>query len=234
MRRSYDGTDRADRLAKAGASVLLVLAVVALTAAWQLHQRTVQHLAAVRGDNPADLQLVPLPSFTPDASESTPTRDLSIIPTHLYVGAIHVDTSVDAKPTHRTVDPFLHRTVESFGVPDDMYTTTWWSSGPAPGSPAMAVILGHTQVGGYGVFNKLATLPVGARVTVTGDGQALHFAVAQVRTGISKTDPYALRDALAEHPSDAALALITCSGTFDPRYDQSTENTVAFARLLGQ
>jgi hypothetical protein len=34
------------------------------------------------------------------------------------------------------------------------------------------------------------------------------------------------------HPPAAALALITCSGTFDTDYDQSTENTVAFARLL--
>ena len=231
MRYSSDGTDRTDRLARGAAAVLLVLAAVSLTAAWQLHERTQQHLAAVRGDNPADVILVPSavpePILTPGA-----TPDRALTPTHVYVPAIHVDTSVVAKPTQRTKDPFLARTVASFGVPDDMYTTTWWSSGPQPGSAAMAVILGHTQVGGYGVFNKLGSLPDGAHVSVTGDGRTLEFAVIGVHTGISKTDPYALRDALAAHPAGAALALITCSGTFDTNYDQSTENTVAFARLL--
>lgn len=229
MRRSYDGTERGDRLARGVASVLLILATVCLTAAWQLHQRTQQHLAAVRGDNPADEILVPID--TPTAS-AVRTPDRSMIPTHLYVPAIHVDTTVAAKPTQHTKDPFLQRTVASFGVPSDMYTTTWWSSGPKPGSGAMAVILGHTQVGGYGVFNKLGSLHRGAKVLLTGSGQPLHFAVVQVRTGISKTDPYALRKALAAHPADAALALITCSGTFDTDYDQSTQNTVVFASLL--
>ena len=231
MRYSYDGTDRADRLARGAASVLLVLAVVSLTAAWQLHRRTQQHLAAVRGDNPADVVLVPPAPAAPSVAP-TAAPDRSSTPTHVYVPAIQVDTSVIAKPTQRTRDPFLHRTMASFGVPHDMYTTTWWSSGPRPGSGAMAVILGHTQVGGYGVFNKLGALPDGARVTITGSGNPLQFQVIAVHTGISKTDPYALRNALTAHPAGAALALITCSGTFDRNYDQSTENTVAFAKLL--
>ena len=231
MRYYSDGTERRDRLARSAAAVLLVLAAVSLTAAWQLHQRTEQHLAAVRGDNAADQILVPTDSPAPIVAP-TVAPDLSLTPTHLYVPAIRVDTSVVAKPTQRTKDPFLDRTVASFGVPNDMYTTTWWSSGPKPGSGSMAVLLGHTQVGGYGVFNKLGALPAGARVSVTGGTQVLHFEVVRVRTGISKTDPYALRHALEAHPADAALALITCSGTFDRSYDQSTENTVAFAKLL--
>jgi LPXTG-site transpeptidase (sortase) family protein len=230
VRYSYDGTDRADRLARGAASLLLILAAVSLTAAWQLHARTQAHVAAVRGDNPADQILVPVAS-TPTDTSSSQAPDLSLTPTHLYVQALSVDTIVGAKPTQRTKDPFLARTVASFGVPDDMYTTTWWSSGPKPGSGAMAVILGHTQIGGYGVFNRLGSLHDGARVTVTGQGKVLHFDVVSVRTGISKTDPYALRKALERHPADAALALITCSGTFDTNYDQSTENTVAFATL---
>jgi sortase (surface protein transpeptidase) len=95
----------------------------------------------------------------------------------------------------------------------------------------MAVVLGHTQINGYGVFNHLSRLRPGAAVTVTGAQRALRFTVVAVRSGISKTDPYALRTALSRHPADAALALITCSGTFDTSYDQSTQNTVVFARL---
>jgi LPXTG-site transpeptidase (sortase) family protein len=227
-----DGTERPDRLARAAAAVLLVLAAVSVTAAWQLHQRAQQHLAAVRGDNPADQVLVPPSVAAGPSAGPASAPDLSLTPTHLYVPSVHVDTSVTAKPTQRTKDPFIDRTVASFGVPDDMYTTTWWSSGPKPGSGAMAVILGHTQVGGYGVFNKLGSLRDGAQISVTGGARVLHFEVVGVRTGISKTDPYALRNALEAHPEHAALALITCSGTFDRNYDQSTENTVAFAKLL--
>ena len=40
VRYSSDGTDRTDRLARGAAAVLLVLAAVSLTAAWQLHERT--------------------------------------------------------------------------------------------------------------------------------------------------------------------------------------------------
>ena len=126
----------------------------------------------------------------------------------------------------------MKRTVDSFGVPPDMYSTTWWSSGPQPGSGRLAVILGHTQIGGYGVFNKLGSLRAGDTVQVSGRDGALRFRVTTVRTGISKTDPYALRNALERHPDDSALALITCSGTFDTEYDQSTENTVVFATLI--
>src|SRR5690242_18484454 len=104
MRYSYDGTDRADRLARGAASVLLVLAVVSLTAAWQLHQRTQEHLAAVRGDNPADVVLVPSAPAAPSVGSST-APDRSSTPTHLYVPAIQVDTAVVAKPTQRTRDP---------------------------------------------------------------------------------------------------------------------------------
>jgi LPXTG-site transpeptidase (sortase) family protein len=113
-----------------------------------------------------------------------------------------------------------------------MYTTTWWSSGPRPGGHGMAVILGHTQIGGYGVFNNLAKLKVRDTIGVIRGNTTLRFVVEAVHTGISKKDPTALQSVLSEHPADARLALLTCSGHFNQSYRESAENTVVFARLV--
>jgi LPXTG-site transpeptidase (sortase) family protein len=155
-----------------------------------------------------------------------------IVPNHLFVPAIDVNTKVTPKPTEMDNDPFLNKVVPSFGVPDDMYTTTWWSSGPQPGSRGMAVVLGHTQIGGYGVFNDLAKLKRGDSIGVARGNTILKFQVMSVHTGISKKDPTALQTLLANHPSQARLALLTCSGYFNQSYRESAENTVVFARLV--
>ena len=73
---------------------------------------------------------------------------------------------------------------------------------------------------------RLAELPtevVGTRAPVS---------VMAVRTGISKHDPTALQTTLENHPAQARLALLTCSGDFNQGYRESDENTVVFARLV--
>jgi hypothetical protein len=166
------------------------------------------------------------------AHPKPPTLVHPIVPTHLFVPNIGVNTTVAAKPTELANDPFLNKTVPSFGVPDDMYTTTWWSSGPQPGSRSMAVVLGHTQIGGYGVFNKLAQLKPTQVIGLTRGTTILRFEVLAVHTGISKKDPTALQTTLAHHPTAARLALLTCSGNFNQGYRESAENTVVFAKLV--
>jgi sortase (surface protein transpeptidase) len=148
------------------------------------------------------------------------------------VPSIGVNTSVAPKPTEMAHDPFINKTVPSFGVPDDLYTTTWWSSGPKPGSLGMAVVLGHTQIGGYGVFNNLAKLKPSQVIGLTRGNTTLRFQVLAVHTGISKKDPTALQTTLAHHPAAARLALLTCSGNFNQGYRESAENTVVFAKLV--
>lgn len=132
-------------------------------------------------------------------------------------------------------DAFLGgKLVPSFTTPPDtaqgMMTTTWWSSGPKPGAPGTAVILGHTQIGGYGVFNHLGQLRAGQVVGVSGHGVTLKFEVILTRSGIKKTDATALRGTLEHPPAGARLALITCSGHFNGH--ESVENTVVFAKLV--
>lgn len=245
MRRSSTGTDR---VARSLALLLALVAIVSVTTAWLVNHHSEQQRAAVSDQLPPALitsaPAAPGPTSSPHPPASTahPTKPAKpvtpkpivkpIVPKHLYVPAIGVNTTISPKPTEQTNDPFIGKVVPSFGVPDDMYTTTWWSSGPRPGSTGLAVILGHTQIGGYGVFNNLAHLKAGEAVGVTRGATTLRFEVMSVRTGISKTDPTALQTVLTRHPAQARLALLTCSGDFNGGFRESAENTVVFARLL--
>ncbi len=248
MRRSFTSTDR---VARTVAVLLALLAVASVTTAWLIQRNQAEKQAAVQAPIPRSLRhgTASVVTSAPPPVVSTPNQRTKhkskpaknkpqaavvrpIVPSHLYVPAIGVNTSVTPKPTEMDNDPFLNKTVPSFGVPDDMYTTTWWSSGPRPGSRGLAVMLGHTQIGGYGVFNKLANLKPGDAIGVTRNNTTLRFSVLSVHTGISKRDPRALQTLLANHPALARLALLTCSGTFNQGFHESAENTVVFAKLV--
>jgi hypothetical protein len=153
----------------------------------------------------------------------------------LAIPAIGVAAPVEARGTVRSKNPFTGQTVNGFGVPASMHTTAWWSDGPKPGSGQMAVILGHEQPGGDGVFNRLDQLRPGQAVDVYDAGGAvLHLQVLSAPlTGLDKSTS-ALADALNRHPAGAALALVTCGGQFDSRARQSVDNTVVFATLAGR
>jgi hypothetical protein len=155
-----------------------------------------------------------------------------IVPTRLRIPAIGVDTTVEHRGTVHTVNAFTGQPVEGYGVPTSMRTTAWWSDGPQPGSGQMAVILGHTQVRGYGVFNRLGTLQPGDPVYLEdGAGDTLRLQVLGAPpAGLDKSTA-ALADALNGHPADAAVAFVTCGGRFDRTIGQSEDNVVVFASL---
>jgi Sortase domain len=251
VRRLFTSTDR---VARTLAVLLALLAVASVTTAWLIQRHQAEKQAAVQAPVPRSLThgTASVVTSAPPPVVSTPTHSKQhqqhgshpaktkpqvavvrpIVPSHLYVPAIGVNTTVIPKPTEMDNDPFLNKTVPSFGVPDDMFTTTWWSSGPRPGSRGLAVMLGHTQIGGYGVFNKLANLKPGEAIGVTRNNTTLRFSVLAVHTGISKRDPTALQTLLANHPPQARLALLTCSGNFNQGFRESAENTVVFAKLV--
>ncbi len=158
-----------------------------------------------------------------------------IIPTQVFIPKLGVNTTVTPGPTKFAWDEFLGKQVPSFSVPPDtakgMLTTTWWSSGPRPGAPGLAIILGHTQIGGPGVFNDLARLQTGDVAGVSNGTIVLKFQViGSPMTGIPKTDATALQRVLIHAPPASRLAFITCSGHFNGH--ESVENTVVFMRLV--
>jgi hypothetical protein len=97
----------------------------------------------------------------------------------------------------------------------------------------MAVVLGHTQVGGYGVFNKLAGLQPGSPLTLSAaNGDTLRLQVlGRPLTGLDKATS-ALAETLNHHPAGAAVALVTCGGQFDRDAHASEDNVVVFAALV--
>ncbi|MDP5184083.1 class F sortase [Blastococcus sp. BMG 814] len=157
-----------------------------------------------------------------------------IEPAWLAIPAIGVDTPVEHRGTVTYDNPFTGRTVEGYGVPESMLTTSWWSDGPAPGSGRMAVVLGHQQDGGDAVFDRLHELAPGDEVVLRDAGGAvLRLTVlGEPLTGLDKATS-ALSDALNGHPAEADVALVTCGGEFDDAAGTSTENTVVFATVAG-
>ena len=145
-------------------------------------------------------------------------------------------TIVEPAPATDEVNPFTGEVMSTFPVPGGPHTTVWWEEGPMPGSAGLAVVLGHTRASGSAVFDELPDLVTGAPIGITGrtaDGAEVvaRYVVADVVTGISKSDSDALRAVLASPPSGATLALITCSGEIDGELSSREDNTVVFASL---
>lgn len=175
------------------------------------------------------------PSTVPGGPAGQAARVVNgpIVPTRISIPAIGVNTTVEHRGTVRSKNPFTGQEVTAFGVPGSMRTTSWWSDGPEPGSGQMAVILGHTQVGGYGVFNDLGRLRPGSPLTLSaanGDTLRLQVLGAPV-TGLDKATS-ALANTLDHHPAGAAVALVTCGGQFDQAAHASEDNVVVFASLV--
>ncbi|KAB7743541.1 sortase [Nostocoides sp. F2B08] len=211
------------------AALLLALALVAgATGAYLLAGDT---LRALRYATPA-------PAVIVDPGAGSPVATGPITPTRIHIPAIGVRTIVEPAPATEEPNPFTGDVVSTFPVPGGPHTTVWWEEGPMPGSDGLAVVLGHTKAFGSAVFDDLPDLDPGVPVGITGRtaGGAeviARYVVADVVTGISKSDPDALRAVLESPPPGAALALITCSGEIDGRLSSREDNTVVFATLEG-
>ena len=173
--------------------------------------------------------------LNPSAVEVTPSTRRPFVPGHLVIPSIGVNARVDPLGTTVAPDPFLGgKDVTSFEVPADLSTVGWWRDGSRLGDQGMAVLLGHSQVGGgYAVFNRLPQLRIGDELLIetANAGERTTLRVTRVVTGIPKDDESALQAALSTNAQSADLALITCSGPFDTASSESEENTAAFARL---
>ena len=142
-------------------------------------------------------------------------------PTRLQIPAIGVDT--DLMPLGLTGEGALE-------VPPAGFPAGWYTGAPTPGELGPAVIIGHIDWNGPGVFFKLRTLTPGAEVAVTReDGSVAMFAVTEV-SEFGKADfPTELVYGGLDY---AGLRLITCGGTFNRKTGHYEDNIVAFAALV--
>jgi len=115
-------------------------------------------------------------------------------------------------------------------VPPEGFPAGWYTGAPTPGELGPAVIAGHVDWAGPGVFYDLHRIQIGDEVTVTrADGSAPVFRVVRVeqypKVGFPTDEVYGDIDR-------AGLRLITCGGVFNRATGHHDDNIVVFAELI--
>lgn len=184
--------------------------------------------AAVASSAPASSRVasasvpVPAPSSRAVAPRVVEAAHLKrSVPIRLQIAAIGVDSTL--------MDLGL-RADGTMEVPPSGFPAGWFTGAPTPGEMGPAIIAGHVDWKGPGVFYDLHNLKPGDRVTVTRkDGSAPVFRVTRVEHFPKNQFPTAVVYGDLDH---AGLRLITCGGTFNQQSGHYEDNIVAFADLV--
>ena len=143
------------------------------------------------------------------------------VPIRLQIGAIGVDSGL------------IGLGLESDGtmqVPPSGFPAGWYTGMPTPGQVGPAIIVGHVDWKGPGVFYNLHKLRPGELVAVTRmDGSKPVFRVTRVEQFPKDHFPTNVVYGNIDH---AGLRLITCGGTFNARSGHYEDNLVVFADLV--
>ena len=143
------------------------------------------------------------------------------VPVRVAIPAIGVDSDL--------MDLGLQpdRTIE---VPPGGFPAGWYTGAPTPGELGPAIILGHVDWQGPGVFHDLHLLRPDDQVTVSrADGSAAVFRVTAVEQYPKDSFP---TDTVYGNTDHAGLRLITCGGVLNPQTGSHDDNIVVFAELL--
>jgi sortase (surface protein transpeptidase) len=143
-------------------------------------------------------------------------------PTHIMIPDIGVDA--DVVPLGLQPDGSLE-------VPKDFSKAGWYQSGPEPGEPGPATIIGHfDSPRAPAVFFRLRDLTPGNVILVeTADGEGVWFEVDRVQEYPKSAFPTA---AVYGPTASPELRLITCGGTFDRSVHSYRDNVIVFATFI--
>ena len=115
-------------------------------------------------------------------------------------------------------------------VPPRGFPAGWFTGAPTPGELGPAIMVGHVDMKGPGVFFQLHNLEPGDRVVVTrADGSKPVFRVSRVDRFPKDKFPTSLVYGNLDHPG---LRLITCGGSFNSATGHYDDNFVAFADFV--
>ncbi|GAB3180708.1 class F sortase [Streptomyces incanus] len=192
-----------------------------------------------RGDPPADAlgsHAPPATSASATASATSPTVSGSAeaqpvgeylprsAPTRLRIPEINVDA------------PFTDLAVAASGQldappPDDINLVGWFADGASPGERGTSIIAGHVDTKtSAAVFARLSELKQGDRFEVErADGREAEFVVDHAESFAKDDFP---DERVYADTDDAQVRLITCSGDYDRKAKDYTENLVVFAHLV--
>ena len=157
----------------------------------------------------------------PPPSIAQASRLARSVPVRLQIDAIGVDTTLMALGLRKD------GTME---VPPGGFPAGWFTGAPTPGELGPAIVAGHIDWNGPGVFYHLADLLPGDQITITRkDGSKPVFRVTRVAQFPKDAFPTTLVYGNLDH---AALRLITCGGSFNTASGHYEDNVVAFADLI--
>lgn len=118
----------------------------------------------------------------------------------------------------------------SLEVPPSGFPAGWYTGGPTPGELGPAIIAGHIDWNGPGVFYELHNLKPGDQVALTrADGSKPAFRVTRVAQFPKDHFPTKLVYGNIDH---AGLRLITCGGSFNSQAGHYEDNIAVFADLI--
>lgn len=115
------------------------------------------------------------------------------------------------------------------GTPANIHVVGWFTESSAPGSPGLSILDGHNQ-GKYaeGVFVRLGDLEPGETFSIEqGDGTELEYVVESVADHDREVAVTELQEEASAYPE--ALAIITCTGTWDRDAGTRSERVVVIA-----
>ena len=164
-------------------------------------------------------------STAPPSPQSAPAAEADPLarstPVRLRIAAIGVDSGLMKLGL---------RADGSLEVPPSGFPAGWYTGGPTPGELGPAVIAGHIDWKGPGVFYNLRSLKPGDQIVVTRvDGNKPTFRITKVAVYPTDQFPTELVYGNLDH---AGLRLITCGGPFNSRSGHYEDNIVVFADLV--
>jgi hypothetical protein len=143
------------------------------------------------------------------------------VPVRLQIEAIGVDS---------TLMGLGWRADGSMEVPPGGFPAGWYTGAPTPGELGPAIIAGHVDMNGPGVFYDLHNLKPDDEVTITRkDGSTPVFRVTRIELFPKDQFPTKMVYDNIDHPG---LRLITCAGTFNRQSGHYEDNIVVFADLV--
>jgi hypothetical protein len=141
------------------------------------------------------------------------------MPQRLAIPELHVNA--DIEPVGATADGIEVPAIGRAG---------WFESGPRPGDPGRAVIIGHIDgATAPGVFEHVPDIRSGAEIDVIDDEDGVHRYAVTGKTQVPKSHfPASAVYGASERP---VLVLVTCGGTYDEGVGYS-DNVIVFASAV--
>jgi len=172
----------------------------------------------------------------PSPSVPSPSAAAPSIPAPTPVEAAHLAKSKPVRlqiPAIGVDSPLMDLGLKADGtmeVPPDGFPAGWYTGAPTPGELGPAIIAGHVDWKGPGVFYHLRNLKPGDNISVTReDGSVATFRVTRVDQFPKDKFP---TDLVYGNIGVAGLRLITCGGSWNAQTHHYDDNIVAFADFV--